>query len=341
MALSKNMKTSDFDYDLPSGLIANYPLADKEDCKLEVVNRSNNTIEHKKFYDVIGYLNPGDVLVLNNTKVIPARIYGSSDNRNNIEILLLEKKSPKRWSCLMKKPKEGMVIQIDNDINATVGKEKSGEIILEFNAEIDSYIDKKGYMPLPPYIERKPEQSDRENYQTVYAKYAGSVAAPTAGLHFTDSLLEKIKDNGIQIEYVTLHVGYGTFKPVKSEIVQDHKMHSEYYELDENVCRSVNNAKEQGSRVIAVGTTSLRTLESCAGGDGRIQSNSGTTDLFIYPGYKFNFVDSLITNFHMPRSTLFMLVCAFAGKEIMIEAYEEAKTKGYRFLSYGDAMIII
>ncbi|NIP38429.1 MAG: tRNA preQ1(34) S-adenosylmethionine ribosyltransferase-isomerase QueA [Candidatus Dadabacteria bacterium] len=335
------MKTSDFDYDLPPELIANYPLANKESCNLEIVDRRNNTISHKNFYNITENLNPGDVLVLNNTKVIPARLYGKAQNRDGIEILLLEKKDSKIWSCLMKKPKDGLDIVIEKDIKAQIHKEKSGEIILEFNKEIDSHINKKGYMPLPPYIERKPEKSDRENYQTVYAEYEGSVAAPTAGLHFTDSLLQRIRDKGVLVEYVTLHVGYGTFKPVKSENVEDHNMHSEYFELSENTCKAVNNAKEKGSRVTAVGTTSLRTLESCVDEDGKLQPKNGSTDLFIYPGYEFKITDSLITNFHMPRSTLFMLVCAFAGRQFMTEAYEEAKKKKYRFLSYGDAMIIV
>jgi len=335
------MKTADFDYDLPSEFIADYPLAEKEVCNLEVVDRSNKTLDHRKFYNIIDYLNPGDVLVLNNTKVIPARLYGSAQNRDSIEILLLEKKDSKVWSCLMKKPKNGLEIVFDKDLRAKIYKEKSGEIILEFNNEIDEYIDQNGFMPLPPYIERKPEQSDRVNYQTIYAKYKGSVAAPTAGLHFTDSLLQKIIDKGVLIEYVTLHVGYGTFKPVKSENVEQHHMHREYFELKKETSEKINNAKSKGYKVLAVGTTSLRTLESCVNSYGELESKKGTTDLFIYPGYEFKIADSLITNFHMPRSTLFMLVCAFAGRDFMTEAYEEAKKEGYRFLSYGDAMIII
>ena len=335
------MKTADFDYVLPSELIADYPLAEKEACNLEVVDRSNKTLDHRKFYNIIDYLNPGDVLVLNNTKVIPARLYGSAQNRGSIEILLLEKKESKVWSCLMKKPKDGLVLNIDKGLSARIHKEKSGEIILEFNNEIDEYIDQNGFMPLPPYIKRKPEQSDRVNYQTIYAKYKGSVAAPTAGLHFTDSLLQKIIDKGVLIEYVTLHVGYGTFKPVKSENVEQHHMHREYFELKKETSEKINNAKSKGFKVLAVGTTSLRTLESCVNSYGELESKKGTTDLFIYPGYEFKIVDSLITNFHMPRSTLFMLVCAFAGRDFMTEAYEVAKKKNYRFLSYGDAMIIL
>jgi S-adenosylmethionine:tRNA ribosyltransferase-isomerase len=335
------MKTADFDYHLPSNLIADYPLVEKEACNLEVVDRSGKTIDHRKFYNIIEYFTPGDVLVLNNTKVIPARLYGAARNRDNIEILLLEKKDSKAWFCLMKKPINGLEIVIDKDLKAVIYKERSGEIILEFNKEIDGYIDQNGFMPLPPYIERKPEQSDRINYQTIYAKYKGSVAAPTAGLHFTDSLLQKIRDKGVLTRYVTLHVGYGTFKPVKCENVHEHSMHSEYFELSKETCRTIDDAREKGNKIIAVGTTSLRTLESCVDTAGKLEPEKGTTDLFIYPGYEFKIVDSLITNFHMPRSTLFMLVCAFAGRQFMTQAYEVAKGKNYRFLSYGDAMLII
>lgn len=335
------MKTSEFDYELPSEFIADYPLENKESCSLEVVDRFNKTLDHRKFYNIIDYLNPGDVLVLNNTKVIPARLYGSADNRDDIEILLLEKKESNVWSCLMKKPRDGLELNFDKEIKACINTGKSGEIILEFSGEIDEYIDQNGFMPLPPYIDRKPEKSDRINYQTIYAEHKGSVAAPTAGLHFTDSLLLKIRDKGVLIEYVTLHVGYGTFKPVKSKNVEDHKMHSEYFELKNETCEKINKSKSAGNKIIAVGTTSLRTLESCANSEGKPESKKGITDLFIYPGYEFKVVDSLITNFHMPRSTLFMLVCAFAGRNFMLDAYDEAMDKGYRFLSYGDAMIIV
>jgi len=335
------MKTSDFDYFLPSDFIACHPLSDKDKCKLEIVNRSNKTIEHTKFYNILQFLNPGDVLVLNNTKVIPARLYGSAERRKDIEILLLEKVDSKSWSCLMKKPKDGLEICFESDLKAEVRKEKSGDIILSFNKEIDNYIDEYGYMPLPPYIERRADESDKENYQTVYAKYKGSVAAPTAGLHFTEYLIQKVRDKGVLVEYVTLHIGYGTFKPIKSENVEQHKMHSEYFELNIDASRVINDARKKGNKVIAVGTTSLRTLESCVNSTGELESRNGTTNLFIYPEYEFKIVDSLITNFHMPRSTLFMLVCAFAGRVFMLKAYEEAKNTEYRFLSYGDAMIII
>ncbi len=335
------MKTSEFDYDLPPDQIAEYPLADKEKCNLEIVDRHARKVEHKQFSDVIEYLNPRDVLVLNDTRVIPARLYGSSRNRDEVEILLLEKKDEFHWSCLMKKPKDGLEIIFQDDLEAVIQKEKNGEIILKFNKEIDDYLNDHGFMPLPPYIQRRPEQSDRDDYQTVYAQYEGSVAAPTAGLHFSESLIKKVEDRGVCIEYVTLHVGYGTFRPVKSEDIRDHKMHSEYYELGDKTAKAVNKAKQNGNKVIAVGTTSLRTLESCADDDGELKASRGATDLFIYPGYEFKAVNSLITNFHMPRSTLFMLVCAFAGKELMMQAYERAIQNGYRFLSYGDAMIII
>ena len=335
------MKTSDFDFDLPEVLIAYYPFPDKERCNLEIVNRSKRTIEHTKFYNILEFLNPGDVLVLNNTKVIPARLYGSTERRKDIEILLLEKVDSKSWSCLMKKPKDGLEIFFESDLKAEVRKEKSGDIILSFNKEIDNYIDEYGYMPLPPYIERRAEESDKENYQTVYAKHKGSVAAPTAGLHFTEDLIQKVRDKGVLVEYVTLHIGYGTFKPVKSENVQDHKMHSEYFELNSKTVTLINKVKKKGNRVITVGTTSLRTLESCVNENGYLEFQKGATDLFIYPGYKFKIVDSLITNFHMPRSTLFMLVCAFAGRGFILKAYEKAKEESYRFLSYGDAMIIL
>lgn len=335
------MKTSDFNYDLPSDLVAYYPLTDKDKCNLEVISRSDNKIKHERFYNILNYLNAGDVLVLNNSKVIPARIYGTAKNRKNIEILLLEKIDPNNWSCLMKNPKDGLELILKNELKAIITKEKTGNIIISFNREIEKYLDEYGCAPLPPYIERKPEESDKVNYQTVYAKQNGSIAAPTAGLHFTKELLQHITDIGVSIEQLTLHVGYGTFKPVKSEDLENHRMHSEYFELSKKTCEVINNAKLMSNKIIAVGTTSLRTLESCISPEGILIPRKGKTDLFIYPGYKFKIVDSLVTNFHMPRSTLFMLVCAFAGKELIFKAYEQAKNRGYRFLSYGDAMIII
>jgi len=335
------MKTSDFNYDLPSDLVADYPLAEKDKCNLEVISRSDIKIKHDRFCNILNYLNAGDVLVLNNTKVIPARIYGTAKNRKTIEILLLEKIDSNNWSCLMKNPKDGLELILKNELKAIIKKNKTGNIIISFNREIEKYLDEYGCAPLPPYIERKPEESDKVNYQTVYAKQNGSVAAPTAGLHFTKELLQNITDMGVLIEHLTLHVGYGTFKPVKSEDLENHRMHSEYFELRKNTCEVINNAKLRGNKIIAVGTTSLRTLESCTSPEGILIPRKGKTDLFIYPGYKFKIVDSLVTNFHMPRSTLFMLACAFAGKELIFKAYEQAKNRGYRFLSYGDAMIII
>lgn len=334
------MKTDEFDYDLPSEIIAYYPLKDRAQSKLLLLNKQTGTIQHKNFFDITSYLKEGDLLVLNNTKVIPARLIGNSENRSYIEVLLTRRITTTKWEVLLKNPRKGLVISFTEMINGQLEKGEDNSWFINFNQDVDTFLDRVGNMPLPPYIERKAEELDKERYQTVYAKTEGAVAAPTAGLHFTDELLNKITEIGVQVENITLHVGVGTFRPVKSENINDHKMHSEYFEVSKKTADAINSAKQDGRRVVAVGTTVVRALESLNSDDGSLNPFSGYTDIFITPPYKFRFVDALITNFHMPRSTLLMLVSAFAGKDFILKAYEEAKKSGYRFLSYGDAMFI-
>ena len=341
------MKLHDFYYDLPQELIAQDPLLDRTSSRLMHVDRVTGDIEHKIFSDIIDYLNEGDCLVINNTKVIPARLFGTREgHEGKVEILLLKRRENDIWETLVKPGKKckvgTMLVFGDGLLKAEVlDVVEDGNRLIKFYYEgiFEEILDKLGQMPLPPYITH--ELKDKTRYQTVYAKHDGSAAAPTAGLHFTKELLEKIQQKGIVIANVTLHVGLGTFRPVKVENILEHHMHSEFFMIEESEACKINNAKENGKRVISVGTTSCRTLESAATEDGRIQASSGWTDIFIYPGYKFKLIDGLITNFHLPESTLLMLVSAFAGKENIMAAYEEAVKEKYRFFSFGDAMVLI
>ena len=341
------MKLQDFYYDLPQELIAQDPLLDRTSSRLMHVDRCDGTIEHKIFSDVIDYLNEGDCLVINNTKVIPARLFGTREgHEGKVEILLLKRRENDIWESLVKPGKKckvgTMLVFGDGLLKAEVLEVvEDGNRLIKFYYEgiFEEILDQLGQMPLPPYITH--ELKDKTRYQTVYAKHDGSAAAPTAGLHFTKELLEKIEKKGIVIANVTLHVGLGTFRPVKVENILEHHMHSEFYMIEESEAEKINKAKEAGKRVISVGTTSCRTLESAATEDGRIAASSGWTEIFIYPGYKFKLIDGLITNFHLPESTLLMLVSAFAGKENIMAAYEEAVKEKYRFFSFGDAMVLI
>lgn len=340
------MTTKDFYYDLPQELIAQTPLDDRTASKMMVLDRENGEISHKHFYDVLQYLKKGDCLVMNNTRVIPARLYGAKEGSGGkIEFLLLKRLELDKWEVILKPGKKARVGSRfefgDGLLKAEVLEviEDGNRIVkFEYDGVWEELIDRLGEMPLPPYIKEK--LSDRERYQTVYSKIEGSAAAPTAGLHFTQELIEKIKDMGVEIAYLTLHVGLGTFRPVSVENVEEHLMHSEYYQIEEEAAEKINRTKENGGRIIAVGTTSVRTLETVADDSGRLRAASGDTSIFIYPGYKFKAVDGLITNFHLPESTLLMLVSAFAGKESVFNAYKEAVENKYRFFSFGDAMFI-
>lgn len=341
------MQLKDFYYDLPQELIAQNPLIDRSSSRLMHMDRVTGEITHGIFKDVCDYLKPGDCLVINDTKVIPARLFGAKEDTNaKIEVLLLKRKSDNTWETLVKpgkKCKVGTRIVFGDGLLTGVVEDvlEEGNRLIRFEYEgiFEEILDKLGQMPLPPYITVQLE--DKTRYQTVYAKYEGSAAAPTAGLHFTKELLRKIEDMGVKIAHVTLHVGLGTFRPVKVENILEHHMHSEFYMIDEENAKLINDAKANGNRVIAVGTTSCRTLESCADWKGHIVSGSGWTDIFIYPGYDFKIIDGLITNFHLPESTLLMLVSAFAGREHIMEAYRVAVKEKYRFFSFGDAMILI
>ncbi|MCR5511844.1 MAG: tRNA preQ1(34) S-adenosylmethionine ribosyltransferase-isomerase QueA [Lachnospiraceae bacterium] len=340
------MKKSLFYYDLPEELIAQDPLTDRSSSRLMVLDKSDGHIEHKIFRDITGYLNPGDCLVLNDTKVIPARLLGAKkDTGGAVEILLLKRLSADSWECLVrpgKKMRRGAEVEFgDGMLTGRITDQKDdGNRIVEFKYDgiFEEILDKLGTMPLPPYITHK--LADPTRYQTVYAKYDGSAAAPTAGLHFTPELLKEIEDKGIRIAYVTLHVGLGTFRPVKEDDILDHKMHSEWYEVTKETADTINSAKASGGRIICVGTTSTRTIESVADDSGAVHPGTGETDIFIYPGYRFKALDALITNFHLPESTLVMLVSALAGRENVLNAYKCAVEEGYRFFSFGDAMFI-
>ncbi|SCY42083.1 S-adenosylmethionine:tRNA ribosyltransferase-isomerase [Lachnospiraceae bacterium XBB2008] len=340
------MKKSDFYYDLPEELIAQDPLTDRSSSRLMVLDKSDGHIEHKIFRDITGYLNPGDCLVLNDTKVIPARLLGAKkDTGGAVEILLLKRLSADSWECLVrpgKKMRRGAEVEFgDGMLTGRITDQKDdGNRIVEFKYDgiFEEILDKLGTMPLPPYITHK--LADPTRYQTVYAKYDGSAAAPTAGLHFTPKLLKEIEDKGIRIAYVTLHVGLGTFRPVKEDDILDHKMHSEWYEVTKESADIINSAKASGGRIICVGTTSTRTIESVADDSGAVHPGTGETDIFIYPGYRFKALDALITNFHLPESTLVMLVSALAGRENVLNAYKCAVEERYRFFSFGDAMFI-
>ena len=339
------MKVTDFDYELPEELIAQTPMEKRDESRLMVLDRKEQTIEHKHFKDIIDYLEPGDVLVRNNTKVIPARLYGKKETGAKVEFLLLNNMEKDIWECIVRPGNKlhigAKVIFGDGLLKAEVlDTMPGGTRKVEFHYEgiFNEILDKIGLMPLPPYIHESLKENDR--YQTVYAKYDGSAAAPTAGLHFTPELLKKIEEKGIDIANVTLHVGIGTFRPVKEDTVEAHQMHSEHFYIKEEDCEKINKAKKSGHRVIAVGTTSCRVLETIADDNGYVKPTEGDTQIFIYPGYKFRCLDALITNFHLPQSTLVMLVSALAGKDYIMKAYKEAVEQKYRFFSFGDAMLI-
>lgn len=340
------MRVEDFNFELPIELIAQHPLKERDQSRLLVVDKHSGELEHRKFHDILGYLKEGDVLVLNDTRVIPARLLGvKKETEGKIEFLLLNRKKLDTYECLAKPGKrarvgakftfgegllEAEVIEVLNNGNRIVQ--------FHYDGVFEEILDRLGEMPLPPYIKEKLE--DKERYQTVYSRSEGSAAAPTAGLHFTEKLLEEIRELGVEIAFLTLHVGLGTFRPVKVESVENHDMHSEFYSLDAHNAEIINNARRKGGRVISVGTTSTRTLETIADADGYVKEDSGYTKIFIYPGYQFKCIDCLITNFHLPESTLIMLVSALAGKENIMNAYETAVKEKYRFFSFGDSMFI-
>lgn len=345
------MKLSDFYYDLPEELIAQHPTEKRDESRLLVLDRKTGNVEHRVFKDIVEYLTPNDCLVINETRVIPARIYGvKKGTESKVEILLLKDMGDNKWEVLVKpgkKCKVGTVLEF--------GKKKNGEVLIEatvldiledgnrivelkYDGVLNALLDEIGVMPLPPYIHEK--LKEKERYQTVYSRVEGSSAAPTAGLHFTKELLKQIEDMGVKIAKVTLHVGLGTFRPVKEENIEDHKMHSEYYEISKEACDIINETKKKGGRVICVGTTSCRTVESAADENGFLKPQNGNTEIFIYPGYKFKVLDCLITNFHLPESTLLMLISALANREMIMNTYKVAVEEKYRFFSFGDAMLI-
>ena len=339
------MKVSEFNYNLPEELIAQTPIKNRDESRLMILDRKRETIEHKIFRDILDYLQPGDCLVRNNTKVIPARLYGKKETGANVEFLLLNRIEEDFWEVMVRPGRklpvgtkvtfgdgllEAEILELLNDGNRKVK--------FSYDGIFNEILDKIGLMPLPPYIKEKLE--DKKRYQTVYAQYEGSAAAPTAGLHFTEELLKKIQEKGVEIANVTLHVGIGTFRPLKVEKIEDHDMHTEHFYIKEEDVEKINNAKKNGKRVIAIGTTSCRVLESIANEEGLVKPYEGDTQIFIYPGYKFKCIDGLITNFHLPESTLIMLVSALAGKEYIMKAYNEAVKERYRFFSFGDAMFI-
>lgn len=340
------MNVKDFYFDLPQELIAQDPLEDRASSRLLVLDRETGEVTHRKFRDILGYLNPGDCLVINDTKVIPARLIGSREGTNaKIEVLLLKRRENDIWETLVKpgkKAKPGTVIHFGDGLlkGTVIDVVEEGNRLIQFSYDgiFEEILDRLGQMPLPPYITH--QLQDKNRYQTVYAKHEGSAAAPTAGLHFTKELLQEIEDKGVKLAHVTLHVGLGTFRPVKVENVLDHHMHSEFYMVEESEAEKINQTKRDGGRVICVGTTSCRTIESASDENGILKAGSGWTDIFIYPGYQFKILDCLITNFHLPESTLVMLVSALAGREHVLAAYEEAVKERYRFFSFGDAMFI-
>ena len=339
------MKLSEFNYELPKELIAQTPIEKRDESRLMVLDREKQTIEHKTFKDIIDYLEPGDCIVRNNTKVLPARLYGKKETGAKVEFLLLNQIEGDIWECIVRpgnKLHVGTKVEFgDGILKANILEVMPGgtrKVEFEYHGIFNEILDKIGLMPLPPYIHEELKQNER--YQTVYAKYNGSAAAPTAGLHFTEELLQKIEKKGVKIANVTLHVGIGTFRPVKVENIEEHQMHSEHYYIKEEDVQKINETKEQGKRVIAVGTTSCRVLETIADENGKVSTTEGDTQIFIYPGYKFKCLDGLITNFHLPESTLLMLVSALAGKEYIMNAYNEAVKQKYRFFSFGDAMFI-
>ena len=340
------MELKEFYYDLPEELIAQVPIKKRDESRLMVLDRKKQTIEHKVFKDILDYLQPGDCLVRNNTKVIPARIYGKKETGANVEFLLLNNIEGDIWESIVRpgnKLHVGTKVTFgDGKLNAEILEVMEGgtrKVKFTYNGIFNEILDEIGMMPLPPYIHEELKEKDR--YQTVYAKYQGSAAAPTAGLHFTEELLEKIREKGVEIANVTLHVGIGTFRPVKVEKIEEHHMHSEHYYIKQEDVDKINNARKNGGRIISVGTTSCRVLESIADENGFVKETEGDTSIFIYPGYKFKCIDGLITNFHLPESTLLMLVSALAGKDYIMKAYNEEVKEKYRFFSFGDAMLIL
>ena len=348
------MKITDFDYNLPEELIAQKPVDKRDSSRLLVVHRDSGKIEHKHFYDIINYLNPGDLMVLNNSKVLPARLFGEKEGTGaKVEFLLIKRIEGDRWETMVRpgrrlKPGDSVMFCQSPLLRADIvdyGADGTRIVEFEYEGIFMERLEEVGSMPLPPYIERSSEEDDKDRYQTVYCKDEGSVAAPTAGLHFTEELLAKAQEKGVELAYVTLHVGIGTFRPVKVERVEDHSMHFEEYHISEESARAINRAKAEGRRIISVGTTSTRTVESAAYYDEergcmQVKEGSGSTGIFIYPGYEFKIIDSLITNFHLPKSTLLMLISALYDREKILDVYEEAIRERYRFFSYGDAMFI-
>lgn len=339
------MKVSEFNYQLPEKLIAQVPIEKRDESRLMILNREKQTIEHKVFKDILDYLEPGDCIVRNNTKVLPARLYGKKETGAKVEFLLLNQIEGDIWESIVRPGNKlhagAKVIFGDGLLEAEVLDTMPGgtrKVQFKYQGIFNEILDKIGLMPLPPYIHEELKENDR--YQTVYAKHEGSAAAPTAGLHFTDELIKKLEEKGVKIANVTLHVGIGTFRPVKVENIEEHKMHSEHYYIKKEDVEKINETKRQGKRVIAVGTTSCRVLESISKEDGTVEETEGDTQIFIYPGYTFKCIDALITNFHLPESTLLMLVSALAGKEYVMNAYNEAVKQEYRFFSFGDAMFI-
>lgn len=339
---ANTLTTHDFYYDLPEELIAQTPIDPRDHSRLLVYDRATDTVQHKHFYDLPSFLKKGDLLVVNNTRVIPARIFGHIENHESVlEVLLLKRKDYTHWETIMKparKARLGSVIHFCDELSAVVteiGDYGARTIEFKFDGVFEDILDSVGNMPLPPYIKEK--LADKERYQTVYSKIEGSAAAPTAGLHFTPELIQKLKDMGVEFATVLLHIGLGTFRPVKEENILDHEMHTEYYEIDEENAEKINKATREGRRVICVGTTSVRTLETVADENGYVRAQKGDTSIFIYPGYKFKCVKALITNFHLPESTLIMLVSALVGREKTLEIYNEAVKERYRFFSFGDA----
>lgn len=339
------MKTSDFDYNLPEELIAQTPVYPRDSSRMLVFNRASDRVEHKHFYDILDYLKQGDVLVRNNTKVLPARMFAYTKNGGKVEVLLLKRFNLNEWEVLVKpgkKARTGAILTFNQELSlevlGTIEESGSRRVKFIYDGVFEDVISRIGEMPLPPYITQK--LKDQNRYQTVYAKVDGSAAAPTAGLHFTDELIQKIKAKGVEIVDVLLHVGLGTFRPVKVDDVTNHHMHSEYYEVSKESADIINKAKQQGRRIIAVGTTSVRTLESASNDDGTIRAEKGDTEIFIYPPYKFKCVDALITNFHLPKSTLLMLVSSLSTREKILEIYNTAVAEKYRFFSFGDCMFI-
>jgi S-adenosylmethionine:tRNA ribosyltransferase-isomerase len=344
------MHINEFAYKLPVDLIAQYPAEKRENARLMVIHRDSGAIEHRRFYDILDYLSPGDCLVMNNSKVLPARLIGNKETMGiEVEFLLLKRKQGDVWEAMVRpgrrlKPGDRVRFSEEPLLCATIlDYGDDGTRIVEFKYEgiFLEILEKVGKMPLPPYIQRESGERDRERYQTVYCKIEGSVAAPTAGLHFTGELLDRIKAKGVYLAYVTLHVGIGTFRPVKCENIEEHRMHFEEYWIDEETADLINKTKASGGKIFSVGTTSTRTLESAASEDGTVRAGHGNTDIFIYPGFKFRVIDSQITNFHLPKSTLLMLVSAFYDREKILEAYKLAVKERYRFFSYGDAMLLL